>query len=91
MVAKMATMFGDVKGLQQRHQQWNIPHSVEEMKGFSLKAKSFQNTWTCQKLNGGVPSTAPPMYNGKGITLRVRPRVKKKIDVAILTRRVCLI
>ena len=42
MVAKITAMFGDVTGLQQRHHQWNIPHLVEEMKGFSLKENLFE-------------------------------------------------
>ena len=53
MAAKMTTMFGDVTDLQQRHHPKNIPHFVEKMKGFPLKAKSFRNTATYQKLKGG--------------------------------------
>ena len=44
----------------------NIPHLVEKIKGFSLKAKSLRNTATYQKLQGGVPST-PPFCHGGGI------------------------
>ena len=36
----------------------NIPHLVSNIKGFPLKAKSFLNTATYQKLWGGVPSTS---------------------------------
>ena len=36
----------------------NIPHLVLNIKGFPLKAKSFLNTATYQKLWGGVPSTS---------------------------------
>ena len=56
----MATIVGDVTGLQQRH----LP----------LKAKSFRNITTYKKIWGGVPSTLPP-YHGGGMNLRVRPRV----------------
>ena len=55
---KMATIFGDVTVLQQHHPPWNIPHLVSNIKGFPLKAKSFLNTATYQKLWGGVPSTS---------------------------------
>ena len=55
---KMATIFGDVTGLQQHHPLWNIPHLVLNIKGFPLKAKSFLNTATYQNLCGGVPSTS---------------------------------
>ena len=57
MTAKMATMFGDVTDLQQRHHPQNIPHLVKTIKGFPLKAKSFRDTLTYQNLLGGVPST----------------------------------
>ena len=54
----MATMFVDVTDLQQRHHPQNIPHLVEKIKGFPLKAKSFRHTATYQKLaGGGGPST----------------------------------
>ena len=76
MAAKMATMFGDVTELQQRHHPSNIRHLVEKIKGFPLKAKSLRNTATYQKLKGGVLSTPPTLYHGGGMTLRVRPRVK---------------
>ena len=58
MAAKMATIVGDVTGLQQRHHPLNIPHLVKKIKGFPLKVKAFQNTATYQKLWGGVPSTS---------------------------------
>ena len=68
----MVTLFGDVTDL-------NIPHIEEKIKGFPLKAKSFQNTATYQKLRVGRgcgPSTPLPLYHGGGMTLPVRPRVK---------------
>ena len=46
----MVTIGGDVTGLQQHHHPYNIPHLVEKIKGFPLKAKSFGNTATYQKL-----------------------------------------
>ena len=49
MAAKIATIVGDVTGLQQRHHPQNISHLVK-IKGFPLKVKSFQNTETYQKL-----------------------------------------
>ena len=70
----MATIFGDVTDLQQRHHPLKIPHLVEKIKGFPLKAKSFRNTATCQKHKGGFHQT--PLYHDGGMTLRVCPRVK---------------
>ena len=72
----MRAMFGDVTDLQQRHHPYNIPHLVEKIKGFPLKAKSFRSIATYQKPNGGS-SINPPLYHGGGMTLRVRPRVKR--------------
>ena len=55
-------MFGDVTDFHQRHHPQNIPHLVEEMKGFPLKTKSFRNTVTSQKLKGGgVHQPFPPL------------------------------
>ena len=77
----MATMFGDVTDPQQRHHPQNIPHLVEKMKGFPLKANSFRNTSftaTYKKPKGGGGSINPlSLYHGGGMTLRVRSRVKK--------------
>ena len=52
----MATIFGDVTDVQQRHHPQNIPHLVEKMKSFLMKAKSFRKIAT-SKPPGGVPST----------------------------------
>ena len=38
-----------------------IPHLVKKIKSFPVKAKSFRNTATYQKLWGGVPSTPSPL------------------------------
>ena len=46
-------LFCDVTDLQQCHHPQNIPLTVEKIEGFPLKAKSFQNTATYQKLKGG--------------------------------------
>ena len=63
----MATIVGDVTGLQPRHHPQNIPHLVKKIKGFPLKVKSFQNTATYPKLRGGVPSTPPPPCTTVGV------------------------
>ena len=76
MAAKTATTVDDVTGLEQRYQPYNVPHLVKKIKGFPLKVKSFQNTATCQKLRGGIPSTPLPLYHGGGMNLLVHPRVK---------------
>lgn len=60
--SKMAIMFGDVTVLHQRHHTWNIPHPVEKIKGFPLKAKSFQNIATC--LGRGTLNPAPSPVRG---------------------------
>ena len=57
---KMATIVGDVTGLQHRHHPFNKPHLVKKVKGFPLKVKSFRNTATYKKLRGGVTSSPPP-------------------------------
>ena len=54
-------MFGDVTDFHQRHHPQNMPHLVEEMKGFPLKTKSFRNTVTSQKLKGGSINPPPPL------------------------------
>ena len=79
MTAKMATMFGDVTGLQQRHHFKKKPNFVEKIKGFPLRAKSFRNTSTYQKVRGRVLSPPSPLtlYHGEDMTLRVRPRVNE--------------
>ena len=71
MAAKMATIVGDITGLQQHHQP--------------LKVKLFQDTQTYEKLKlrAGVQSTPPPpplfhcpLYHCGGMNLCVCPRVK---------------
>ena len=51
----------------------------QRLSSFPLKAKSFRNTGTYQKLKVEVPLTPPPptLYHGRSMTLRVRPRVNK--------------
>ena len=66
----MANIVGDVTGLQKRHHPWNIPKKIKKIKkikGFPLKAKSFQNTVTYQKLRVGFHPPPPPCYNGGGM------------------------
>ena len=43
----MATIVGDVTGLQ-------ISHIVKKIKGFPLRVKPFQNAATYKKLRGGL-------------------------------------
>ena len=59
MAAKIATIFADVKGLQQRHHPQNIPHLVKKIKGFPLKVKSFRNTAYCREGFHLPPPLAP--------------------------------
>ena len=77
-------MFGDVKNLQQRQHPLKIPHLVERITGLPLKAKSFRNIATHQKLKGGGGSINPHspylVHNCGGMTLRVRPRVKTPVN-----------
>ena len=54
-------LFCDITDLQQRHHPQNIPHTVEKIEGFPLRAKSFQNTATYQKLKGGGSINPPPV------------------------------
>ena len=68
LAAKMATLFWDVTEIQQFHHPQNIPHCVETIKGFPLKAKFFWSTATYQKLKGGgVSINPPPLYQGEGL------------------------
>ena len=60
MAAKMATIVGDVTGLQQRHNSYNIPHLVEKDQRLSIKIKSFRNTVTDQNSGGSIHSPPPP-------------------------------
>ena len=49
-------------------------HVVDHMTGYLLKVKYFPNILTPKKPRGGV-ATPHPSYHGRGISLRVRPRV----------------
>ena len=77
----MATNVSDVTGLQQRNHPYNIPHLVEKIKGFPVKANSFRNTATFKKLRGGVPSNHPTLtplkkfqrHHGKKNGSRTKP------------------
>ena len=85
--SKIATIAGDVTaGLQQRHHPQNVLPLVEKIKGFPLKAKSFRNTATYQKVWGRIPSTPPPpipLYLGRGMDLRVPLRVTLAVNVIL--------
>ena len=74
----MATIVGDVTGLQQRYHPLNIPHLVEKIKGFPLKAKSrFEILQHIKNSGEGFHQPAPPPpYHGGNMDLRVRSRVK---------------
>ena len=81
MAAKMATIFGDVTGLQQRHHPWNIPHLVKKIKGFPLKVKLFQNTATRIKNSGEgfhPPYPPPPPCTTVGVRICVYVRGLKR-------------
>ena len=57
----MAIIVGAVTGLQQRHHPQNIPHLVEKIKGFPLKAKSFRNIYcNISKTAGRGSFNLPP-------------------------------
>ena len=78
----MATIVSDVTGLQQGYHQQSIPHLVEKIKGFPLKAKSFRNTENVKNFGEGFsqpPPSPQPLYHGWGMNLRVRPRVKWRL------------
>ena len=85
LVAKMATLFWDVTEIQQCHHPQNIPHHVEKIKGFPLKAKFFWNTATYQKLKGGGGvHQLIPLYQGGGlcVCLKVKqwPNGRRQAD-----------
>ena len=66
-------MFGDVRGLQQRHYPYDILYLVEKIKGFPLDHfEILQNI----KNSGEGFYDPPPCTTGGGTTLRVRPKVK---------------
>ena len=78
----MATTVSDVTGLQQCYHQQSIPHLVEKIKGFPLKAKSFRKTANIMKNFGEgfhQPLPPQPLYHGWGMNLRVRTRVKWRL------------
>ena len=70
----MATIVGDVLGLQQRHHPKNILHLVKKIKGFPLKVKSFRNSATCQNSRVGYHR----MYVRELIAIKLCLALKKK-------------
>ena len=84
----MATIVGDVLGLQQRHHPKNIPHLIKKIKGFPLKVKSFRNSATCQKLQGGLPPPPPPWTTmGVWICVYVRELIAIKLCLALKKKK----
>ena len=86
----MATIVGDVLGLQQRHHPKNIPHLIKKIKGFPLKVKSFRNSATRQKLQGGLPSPLPPppwTTMGVWICVYVRELIAIKLCLALKKKK----
>ena len=87
----MATIVGDVLGLQQRHHPKNIPHLIKKIKGFPLKVKSFRNSATRQKLQGGLPSPLPPpppwTTMGVWICVYVRELIAIKLCLALTEKK----
>ena len=68
----MATIVGDVTGLQQRYHPLNIPHLVEKIKGFPLKAKSrFEILQHIKNSGEGFHQPAPPPPTTVGIWICV--------------------
>ena len=79
MAAKMATIVGDVTGLQQLNHSWNIPHLVKKIRGCPLKVKLFFKILQhIQNSGEGLHPPPPPpnaLYHSGGMNLRVRPGV----------------
>ena len=58
--SKMATIVGDVTGLQQRHHPQNIPHLVKKIKGFQLEVKIISTYCNMSKTPGRGSIHPPP-------------------------------
>ena len=72
--AKMATIVGDVTGLQQLHHPQNIPHIVE-------KIKTLETLQHIKNSGEGFHHPPPlPLYLGGGMNMSVCPRVKLRLS-----------
>ena len=71
----MATILGDVTGLQQLHHPQNIPHIVE-------KIKTLETLQHIKNSGEGFHHPPPllPLYLGGGMNMSVCPRVKLRLS-----------
>ena len=78
MAAKMATIVGDVTGLQQRHHPIKYTSSCREDRRLSTEDKIVSKYCNISKTRarGSINSPPPLLYDVGGMSLRVRPRVK---------------
>ena len=58
--------------------------TTSKIKGFPLKVKSFQNSATYQNSEEGFHPL--PLYHGRGMNLRVSPRVKQYLGEPYMQR-----
>ena len=70
MAAKVVTIVGDVTGPQQRHTHKIYLHLVNKIKGVSKYCNKSKT------LGGGGVGSSTPLYQGAGMNLHLRPRVK---------------
>ena len=74
--SKMATIVGDVTGLQQRHHPIKYILSCREDQRLSIEGKIVSKYCNILKTSGRVSiNPRPSLYHGGGMNLRVRPRV----------------
>ena len=67
VIFKMATIVGDVTGLQQRHHPQNIPHLVlKEDQRLSTESQIVSKSCNISKTAGRVPSTPSPLLQRWG-------------------------
>ena len=74
--SKLATIVGDVTGLQQRHHPIKYILSCREDQRLSIEGKIVSKYCNILKTLGRVSiNPRPSLYHGGGMNLRVRPRV----------------
>ena len=74
--SKMATIVGDVTGLQQRHHPIKYILSCREDQRLSIEGKIISKYCNILKTLGRVSiNPRPSLYHGGGMNLRLRPRV----------------